>query len=77
MIYCMSDIHGECDRYKAMLEFIQFSDSDTLYVLGDVIDRKPGGIDILMDTMPLFSRDINTIFSVRLFRLCVTFCPVD
>lgn len=51
MTYCMSDIHGEYDRYKAMLGLIQFSDNDTLYILGDVIDRGPGGIDILLDIM--------------------------
>lgn len=49
MIYVMSDIHGEYDRYKAMLEKIQFSDDDTMYIIGDVIDRKPGGVDILKD----------------------------
>ena len=47
MIYVMSDIHGEYNRYKAMLEKIQFSDNDTMYIIGDVIDRKPGGVDIL------------------------------
>lgn len=47
----MSDIHGEYDRYMAMLDLIQFSEQDTLYILGDVIDRKPGGIEILQDIM--------------------------
>ena len=51
MIYCISDIHGEYDRYLAMLDLIGFSDNDTLYVLGDVIDRHPGGVDILEDIM--------------------------
>lgn len=51
MIYCMSDIHGEYDRYQAMLELIKFSDADTLYILGDVIDRKPQGVQILEDIM--------------------------
>ena len=51
MIYCISDIHGEIDRFHAMLSLISFSDEDTLYIIGDVIDRKPGGIDILKETM--------------------------
>ena len=51
MVYCMSDIHGEYDRYMAMLELIHFSEQDTLYILGDVIDRKPDGIEILQDIM--------------------------
>ena len=41
MIYCVSDIHSEILRWKSMLERIQFSDNDTMYVLGDVIDRTP------------------------------------
>lgn len=51
MIYCMSDIHGEYDRFMKMLELIEFSETDTLYIIGDVIDRKPGGIDILQKIM--------------------------
>lgn len=51
MIYCMSDIHGELDRWQKMLELIRFSRDDTLYVLGDVIDRKPHGLEILRDIM--------------------------
>ena len=35
MTYVMSDIHGEHDRFKAMLQEIQFSDKDTLYIRGD------------------------------------------
>ena len=51
MIYCMSDIHGEYDRFQKMLELIEFLDADTLYIIGDVIERKPGGIDILQKIM--------------------------
>lgn len=51
MIYIMSDIHGQYDKYKKMLEMINFSDKDFLYVLGDVIDRGPDGIEILLDLM--------------------------
>lgn len=49
MIYAMSDIHGCFDQYQAMLSEIQFKSTDTLYVLGDVIDRGPDGIKILQD----------------------------
>lgn len=49
MIYVMSDIHGEYDKYKAMLEKINFSDEDELYILGDVIDRGPEPVKILVD----------------------------
>ena len=39
MTYVMSDLHGCYDKYVQMLEKIGFGDGDTLYILGDVIDR--------------------------------------
>jgi len=47
----MSDLHGNYDAYVAMLEKIKFSADDTLYVLGDVINRGPDGVPILLDIM--------------------------
>lgn len=47
----LSDPHGRYDKYRAMLEEIQFKSTDILYVLGDVIDRGPDGVDILRDMM--------------------------
>ena len=49
MIYVMSDLHGCYDKYKKMLEKISFSKEDTLYILGDVLDRGPEGMKILLD----------------------------
>ncbi len=49
--YVMSDIHGEADRFHLMLEKIQFSKEDTLYILGDVVDRGPNGISLLREIM--------------------------
>ncbi len=51
MIYCMSDLHGRYDLFKEMLEKIHFSDEDTLYILGDIVDRGPEPIEILFDVM--------------------------
>lgn len=51
MIYVMSDLHGCYDKYIKMLDKINFSEKDTLYILGDVIDRGDGGIKILLDMM--------------------------
>lgn len=47
----MSDLHGCDGLYRAMLEKIKFSDDDTLYILGDIVDRGEGGIRILQDLM--------------------------
>ena len=49
MNYVLSDLHGQYKKYRAMLEEIQFKSTDTLYVLGDVIDRGPDGCKILLD----------------------------
>ena len=45
--YICSDIHGEYDKYIQMLSTINFNSDDNLYILGDVIDRKEGGLKIL------------------------------
>ena len=47
----MSDIHGQYNAYQKMLEKLKFSEDDFLYVLGDVIDRGPDGIEIIKDLM--------------------------
>ena len=47
MIYVMSDIHGNYRRFRSVLKQIKLQPTDTLYILGDVIDRHPDGIKIL------------------------------
>ena len=37
MHYVMSDLHGRWDLYTAMLEQIEFSPEDRLYILVDVV----------------------------------------
>ncbi len=49
MKYAMSDIHGNLDKYKSILQLIEFSEEDELYIIGDVIDRGAHGIELLMD----------------------------
>lgn len=39
MIYVMSDIHGNMNRYNSIMKQIKLQETDILYVLGDVIDR--------------------------------------
>lgn len=51
MNYVISDLHGCYDLFFKMLDKINFSDNDTLYLLGDMIDRGPDGISILQDVM--------------------------
>lgn len=49
MIYVIGDLHGCYQTYLEALRQIQLSDDDTLYVLGDMIDRGKDGIKILQD----------------------------
>ena len=47
MIYVMSDLHGEYDKFIKMLDLIKFSSEDKLYILGDVFDRGEKPLDII------------------------------
>lgn len=53
MTYVVSDIHGQYDRLIKLLNKINFGSNDTLFILGDIIDRGPEivkVIDLVMDT---------------------------
>lgn len=53
MIYVLPDIHGNERRFQSIMKQIRLQPSDTLYILGDVIDRHPGGICILQQIMAM------------------------
>ena len=47
MLYVMSDIHGHLQRFESIMDQIKLGKGDHLFVLGDVIDIHPDGIQIL------------------------------
>ena len=49
MTYVMSDLHGQYEKFRKMLDKIAFSDEDELYILGDVVDRGPQSAELLFD----------------------------
>ena len=53
MVYVLSDIHGQGRRFESILKQINLQPEDTLYILGDVIDRNPDGIRILRRIMEM------------------------
>ena len=53
MTYVLSDIHGNLRRFESIMAQINLQPDDTLYVLGDVIDRYPDGIKILRQIMQM------------------------
>lgn len=53
MTYVLADIHGNLRRFKSIMEQINLQPTDTLYILGDVVDRFPDGIKILRRIMKM------------------------
>lgn len=47
MTYVISDLHGNDKRFTDILSQINLQSDDTLYIIGDVIDRGPGGVAML------------------------------
>jgi len=72
MIYVMSDLHGCYEEYIKMLKLINFSDDDTLYVLGDICDRGKRPMSILLHMMdheniiPIYgNHDLNAYYALE------------
>ncbi|MBE6648319.1 MAG: hypothetical protein E7614_02220 [Ruminococcaceae bacterium] len=49
MTYVMGDLHGMLDQFCDMLTKIKFKDSDTLYILGDIVDKGADSIKLLQN----------------------------
>ena len=85
MVYVMSDLHGCYEAYVKMLKKICFSKEDVLYILGDVVDRGPNGMKILLDiarreNVILFrgNHDLQAaILLLNLYRLQDRNCPKE
>lgn len=60
MIYAVSDLHGCYDKYMKLLERLHLTSDDSLYILGDIVDRGSGGMKILLDLI-----DRKNVFSCR------------
>lgn len=60
VIYAVSDLHGCYDKYTKLLERLHMTSDDSLYILGDIVDRGSGGMKILLD---LINR--KNVFSCR------------
>ena len=51
MHYVLSDIHGNGAAFDAMLARIDMRPDDCLFILGDVVDRGPDGVELLRRVM--------------------------
>ena len=77
--YVVSDIHGEYETYVRLLEQLALKPEDTLYVLGDVVDRGPHPIRVLQDMMarpnvvPLVgNHEVSALTCLRLLATEIT-----
>ncbi|MDO4769647.1 MAG: symmetrical bis(5'-nucleosyl)-tetraphosphatase [Brachymonas sp.] len=53
-MYCIGDIHGCHAEFQALLQALDFSPSrDTLYVLGDLVNRGPDSAGVVRNLMAL------------------------
>lgn len=54
MTYCISDIHGYYELFLRLMDKIKFGGGDTLYVLGDIVEKGPDSIRLakLLFSMP-------------------------
>ncbi len=59
-VYVISDLHGCLEEFRSMLELIQFTDYDELYIAGDVCDRGKYPIDLLR--MIMAHQNMHLIF---------------
>lgn len=75
MTYILSDIHGQKKLFDKLLKKIEFSDQDELYVLGDVIDRGPDGIKLLLKTMN--TTNIHMLLGNHELMMQQTICSHD
>ena len=67
MIYAMSDIHGQYELFRIPMEQIPLGKDDTLYVLGDVVDRGPDSMNTLKYMMA--NPNIIPIMGILLYFL--------
>lgn len=51
--YVISDIHGQYNMFIELLDKINLKDMDTLYILGDVLDRGPHPIKTIRKLMEM------------------------
>lgn len=49
MNYVVSNIHGNYEKFKALLSEIRFKDSDVMYILGDIVDYGDDPIGLICD----------------------------
>ena len=53
MTYVLSDVHGNKENFDSIMGKINLQPEDTLYILGDMVDRYPYGIQLIQQVMEM------------------------
>ena len=64
MVYVTSDIHGCYEKYLRLIERLDMKEADTLYILGNLVDRQQ------------LSLQIGSFFCINNQLICNT-CPLE
>ena len=81
MIYVIGDIHGDKEKFTAMIEKLAPTDKDTVFVLGDVINIGDSSIELLQDMMymanvyPVLGE--HEYMAKKIFPLIAEFSSID
>lgn len=72
--YVMSDIHGLYNKFHDMLELIEFSETDKLYIIGDIIDRGSDGIKLYQEIINMSNVEVikgnHEVFFLDTMKIC-------
>lgn len=59
--YAVGDVHGQYDALMRLLETIQYADSDTLWFVGDLVNRGPKSLEVLRFISDLGKRAVKVL----------------
>lgn len=51
MIYVTADLHGHLERWRSLVQKIHFTEDDTMFLLGDLVDCGPDPIGLVQELM--------------------------
>lgn len=81
MTYFVSDLHGEYELFCTLLDKINFTDSDTMYVCGDILEKGNGSLKLLSHIYS--KKNIHCVignhdkFFLRFYRKIMEKSPTD
>ncbi|MCL2773233.1 MAG: metallophosphoesterase [Oscillospiraceae bacterium] len=64
-VICVSDIHGNLDLFKRLLDKVNFSDEDILVVLGDFYSKGKQNIETFKFVIDLCQKPDSNVYAVR------------